>query len=83
MHLDTFAARFQAIGLASLVYDHRNFGPSSGTPRFEVNPQQQADDTREAVSFLKSQPEVDASKIALWGYSLSGSHAIKIAAIDR
>lgn len=32
MYLDDFAAYFAAAGLNALVYDHRNFGDSDGTP---------------------------------------------------
>lgn len=37
----------------------------------------------EAVTFLPNTPEVDASKIAARGYSLSGGCAIKAAVVDR
>ncbi|KAH0615259.1 uncharacterized protein H6S33_000895 [Morchella sextelata] len=83
MYLDTLAERFQEIGLASLVYDHRSFGSSDGTPRFEVDGHNQAKDTHEAISYVMSLPEVDPTKIAIWGYSLSGSHGVRVAAVDR
>lgn len=83
MNLDLIAEKFQTAGFASLVFDNRNFGASDGLPRQEANPNQQSLDYHEAVTFLVNTPEVDASKIATWGYSLSGSYAIKAGAIDR
>lgn len=83
MQLDLVAERFQTAGIASLVFDHRHFGASDGLPRQEVKPTRQSEDYHEAVTFLTNTPEVDASKIAAWGYSLSGGCAIKAAAVDR
>lgn len=83
MHLDEVAERFQTAGIASVVYDQRNLGASDGLPRSEILPHQQSEDYHDAVTFLRNIPEVDDSKIAIWGYSLSGGHAIKAGAIDR
>lgn len=83
MQLDLVAERFQTASIASLVFDHRHFGASDGLPRQEANPTRQSEDYHEAVTFLTNTPEVDASKIAAWGYSLSGGYAIKAAAVDR
>ena len=38
MYLDRFAAAFAAAGLASIVFDHCNFGASDGMPRHEIDP---------------------------------------------
>ncbi|KAH0612304.1 uncharacterized protein H6S33_010356 [Morchella sextelata] len=83
MNLDVVASLFQQAGLASLVYDHRNIGSSDSTLRGEINPHKQAEDYHDAISYLSSLPEVDASKIAIWGFSLAGGHCIKVAAIDK
>lgn len=82
MGLDLIAEKFQAAGIASLVFDNRNFGASDGLPRQEADPSRQSVDYYEAVTFLVNTPGVDASKIATWGYSLSGGYAIKAGAID-
>jgi alpha-beta hydrolase superfamily lysophospholipase len=42
MYLDRFANAFAAAGLASVVFDHRNFGASGGAPRQEIDPWRQA-----------------------------------------
>ena len=38
MYLDRFAEVFSAAGLCALVFDHRGFGASEGSPRQEVDP---------------------------------------------
>jgi uncharacterized protein len=38
MYLDRFAETFAEAGLASIVFDNRNFGASDGQPRQEIDP---------------------------------------------
>ncbi|MEV7661933.1 alpha/beta hydrolase [Paenarthrobacter sp. NPDC089316] len=83
MHLDDYAEYFAEAGLNVLVYDHRNFGDSEGTPRQEVDPVLQYRDIRNAITYLTTRPEVDASRIGLWGTSFAGGHALMVAAIDK
>jgi fermentation-respiration switch protein FrsA (DUF1100 family) len=83
MYLDTFAERFAAAGLASLVFDNRNFGASDGQPRQEIDPWAQVRDYRHAITFARSLPDVDAARIGVWGSSYSGGHVLVLGAIDR
>ena len=83
MYLDRFAEAFAAAGLASVVFDHRNFGASDGEPRQEIDPWAQVRDYRHAVTWLSSQPELDANRVGAWGSSYSGGHVIAVGAIDR
>ncbi|KAL7269347.1 hypothetical protein RUND412_007994 [Rhizina undulata] len=84
MYLDVVAERYQAAGIAALVYDQRCFGASDGLPRLEIEPFNQAEDVVDAISYLETlTDEVNPDKIALWGYSYSGGHAINVAALDR
>lgn len=83
MYLDDYAAYFATAGLNVVVYDHRNFGDSDGSPRQESDPVLQYRDIRNAISYAASRPEVDASRIGLWGTSFSGGHVLVVAAIDR
>lgn len=46
MYLDSFAEKFAEAGLASMVFDNRNFGASDGKPRQEIDPWQQIRDYR-------------------------------------
>ena len=83
MGLDDYAARFCAAGFACLAYDHRNFGESEGLPRHEIDPWQQVADIRDAISFVRTLPDIDAARVGLWGTSFSGGHALVVAALDR
>ena len=83
MGLDSYARAFEQVGLAALVYDHRNFGNSGGNIRQEVDPWQQIRDMREVISHARIHPELDSSRIGLWGTSYSGGHVLIISAEDR
>jgi fermentation-respiration switch protein FrsA (DUF1100 family) len=81
--LDRFARVFAEAGFVVLVHDHRGFGASGGTPRFDVDPWVQIADWRRAISFLESHPAVDADRIGVWGTSYAGGHAIVLGATAR
>ena len=80
LRLDAFAARFAAAGYAALVFDYRYFGESDGQPRELISIRRQRQDWRAAVSFARTLPDVDSSRIVLWGTSFGGGHAIVTAA---
>lgn len=83
MYLDDFAAFFADAGIAALVYDHRNLGASDGEPRGHIDPRQQIDGYRDAISHAQTMKEVDPNRIGVWGSSYSGGHVLVVAAIDR
>ena len=83
MHLDDYAEVFSRAGLAVVVYDHRNFGASSGEPRQEIDPWQQIRDWRDVITWVGTQPGLDAQRIGVWGSSYAGGHALVLGAIDR
>jgi len=83
MYLDSFAGVFAAAGLNALVFDNRCFGASEGEPRQEIDPWAQARDYRHAITYASTLPEVDPSRIGIWGSSYSGGHVLVVAAIDR
>jgi fermentation-respiration switch protein FrsA (DUF1100 family) len=83
MYLDRFAEVFAAGGLGALVFDNRNFGASDGEPRQDIDPWAQVRDYRDAITFAGTVPEVDASRIGIWGSSYSGGHVLVVGAIDR
>src|SRR5712692_10912242 len=83
MYLDRFAEAIAAAGLAALVFDNRNFGASGGEPRQEIDPVQQVRDYRHAITWARTQPEVDRERIGVWGSSYSGGHVLAVGAIDR
>lgn len=83
MYLDKFAEHFALNGMASLVFDNRNFGASDGAVRQEIDPWQQIRDFRDAITFAETLPQTDADRIGVWGSSYSGAHVIVVGAIDR
>ena len=83
MYLDKFAEHFATLGLASIVFDHRNFGASDGQPRQEIDPWKQINDYRDAITYAETLPATDAGRIGVWGSSYSGAHVIVVGAIDR
>jgi fermentation-respiration switch protein FrsA (DUF1100 family) len=83
MYLDRYAEVFSAAGLATLVFDNRNFGASDGEPRDEIDPWQQVRDYRHAITWLGRQPHINRERIGVWGSSYSGGHVLVLGAIDR
>jgi fermentation-respiration switch protein FrsA (DUF1100 family) len=81
--LERFAQAFAAAGFVVLVHDHRNFGTSGGDLRGDIDPWRQIADWRRAISYLERRPEVDPSRIGLWGSSYAGGHALVLGATDR
>lgn len=83
LRLAAFAERFQAAGYACLVFDYRHFGDSEGQPRELLSIRRQREDWQAAVAFARSLPQVDPSRVVLWGTSFAGGHAIATAAGDH
>lgn len=80
--LPEYAERFAAAGLAVLLFDYRHFGGSDGQPRCLISHHRQLTDWQAAVAHARSLPEVDNSRVGLWGTSFSGGHVIVTAARD-
>lgn len=80
--LPDFAARFADAGFGVLLFDYRNFGDSPGETRQWVSPARHREDYHSALRYVRSLPNADATRIALWGTSLSGGNALMVAAED-
>ena len=80
--LPAFAERFVEKGMATFLFDYRTFGQSDGEPRHLVNPFHHVQDWLAAIAHVRNLPEVDSTRIALWGSSFSGGHVIVVAAKD-
>ena len=78
-----YAARFNAIGCATLRFDYRNFGESTGEPRQHINSWGQIEDYRNALSYAETLPGIDPARIGIWGISYSGGHVLIISALDH
>ncbi|HYL65208.1 MAG TPA: alpha/beta fold hydrolase [Candidatus Methylomirabilis sp.] len=69
---DLFTARwFAEQGVAALAYDKRGIGESGGDFR-KVPFMELSDDGLAAIQSLKSQKEIDAKRIGVWGLSQGG-----------
>ena len=82
MRLDAFAERFVAAGYACLAFDYRHFGASDGEPRQLLSIHRQLEDWAAAIAYARQLPDVDASRVVLWGSSFGGGHAIVAGARD-
>jgi uncharacterized protein len=76
---DRFAARFHDAGFSVLAFDFRRLGESGGQPRQLVRLADQESDYVAAVEFARILPEVDPTRVAVWGFSLSGGHVLAVA----
>jgi pimeloyl-ACP methyl ester carboxylesterase len=66
-----------------LVFDYRYFGDSEGQPRELLSIARQREDWQAALRFVRSLPDVDSSRVVLWGTSFGGGHVIATAAVDH
>jgi pimeloyl-ACP methyl ester carboxylesterase len=80
--MSAFAERFAAAGFAALAIDYRHFGDSDGEPRGLVSGARQRQDLRAGLAVVRARPELDATRTALWGYSLGGGN-VQAIAIDE
>ena len=79
MRLDAFAERFAQAGIAALAFTYRHFGDSTGQPRQLLSIKRQLADWDAAIAWVKKRRDVDGSRIAVWGSSFGGGHAITVA----
>ncbi|HEX7824231.1 MAG TPA: alpha/beta fold hydrolase, partial [Mycobacterium sp.] len=80
MGLAPYAERFAAAGLAVLVFTHRHLGDSGGQPRQVLAVAKQLADWDAALEYAARLPEIDGNRVAAWGSSMGGGHAIAVAA---
>ena len=74
---------FTAAGYAVLVFDYRGFGDSEGEKGL-IFPMRQAEDIRNAITYMQSRSEADANRIGLFGSGgTGGANPIYVAAVDQ
>jgi dienelactone hydrolase len=78
--LAPYAERFAAAGMHVLLFDYRHFGASDGEPRQLVSVRRQLQDYSAAVEFARALAGVDPERVAVWGTSFAGGHALVTAA---
>jgi uncharacterized protein len=79
MRLDAYSERFAAAGMATLAFTYRYFGDSGGAPRQLMSVNRQLEDWDAALDFVTQCADVDGTRIAVWGSSFGGGHAITVA----
>jgi fermentation-respiration switch protein FrsA (DUF1100 family) len=77
-----YAKFFHEIGCATLCFDYRHFGESTGSPRQHIDPWSQIEDYRNALSFAATLPGIDHARTGIWGISYSGGHVLIVSALD-
>ena len=80
MRLDAFAEKFAAAGIAAFAFTYRHFGDSGGEPRQLLSIKRQLADWDAAIAHIKARLDVDGTRLAVWGSSFGGGHAITVAA---
>lgn len=73
------AARLASVGIATLRYDDRGVGDSTGDVNVATSPEL-ATDVEGALAYLRQRPEIDAEQIGLLGHSEGGLVAGIVAA---
>jgi pimeloyl-ACP methyl ester carboxylesterase len=81
-HLEGVAEAFQRASISALVYDHRSFRSSDGTPRHHTDPRQHAEDYHDAVSAVMNFSGVDRPRIAMRGVGHSAGWVMMAAGDD-
>lgn len=82
---EPFVRAFVQAGWAAFTFDYATFGSSDGAPRNQISPNQQVGDLQAAIRFIRQGQNdllVDASRIALYGFSYGGGHVLSVAAQD-
>ncbi|MFB7436493.1 alpha/beta hydrolase [Streptomyces microflavus] len=82
MLMPPYAASLNEAGIAVLAFDYAGFGHSDGAPRqhLDLNAQQSA--YRHALDYLATRPGIDDTRLGVFGTSMSGGHALAMAASD-
>lgn len=80
---ERYHCSFTAAGYAVLVFDYRGFGDSEGEPGL-ILPAREAEDIRNAITYMETRDEVDPNRIGLFGSGgTGGANPIYVAAVDQ
>ena len=81
LYLPDNARVLNQAGYIVLVFDYKGWGDSEG-PRSRLAPYSRVADVQAALTFLGSLPQVDASRLGIYGTSYGGATVVWTAAID-
>ena len=73
-----FARAFTPFGFVCMGFDYRGFKPSEGVPKYTTL-EMEVDDVCNAVTFFKTQPEVNPDRIGLVGWGVGGAVCVSAA----
>lgn len=76
------ACQFVALGYVALIWDFRGVGESEGE-HGRLYPLEQAEDIRNALTYLELHPKVDPERLALIGWSHGGGMVPYMAGVDE
>lgn len=77
---DLMAARLNGAGFSVMAFEYRGIGESGGKQRQLARMGDQLRDWQAAIAYARTLPEVDPSRIAIWGFSISAGHVYNVAA---
>jgi hypothetical protein len=80
MALRQYEQHFAASGIGTFAFDYRHLGESAGLPRQRLSLRRHRQDLHAAIDFVRTLPDADGSRIALWGTSLGAMHVLRVAA---
>ena len=80
--LPEVAQSLEAAGISSMRFDYTGFGDSEGQ-RGWIDPAGRVSDARCALNVLKSQPEVDAMRLGVYGHSYGGPVALLLTSLEQ
>lgn len=75
------ARQFADMGYVALIWDYRGVGESEGE-KGRLYPLEQAEDIRNALTYLEVHPKVDPDRLALIGWSFGGGMVPYVAGVD-
>ena len=74
--------QFADAGFVALIWDYRGVGESEGE-HGRLYAQEQAEDIRNALTYLEANPKVDPDRLALIGWSFGGGMVPYVAGVDE
>jgi dipeptidyl aminopeptidase/acylaminoacyl peptidase len=81
LYLPDIAAILNAAGYVVLTFDYKGWGDSDG-PKTRLAPYGRVIDSQAALTFLATQPMVEADRLGIYGTSYGGATVVWTAAID-